>query len=698
MGVPRKARLWAVHAFLLVVAARWKPVIAYGEPMTDGLLLVYVNEGTLLTDSGANPTFDQPDLFISMPHVMLAGQSVAGAPAGAAEERACAAACRATSQCNIYLWCPAAEGCSVSVTNSTGDTLPYRHCELAQQPNVLIGQAHPPEAVEKGPSVTITSGQIVPDMNPRPLEGFTLHMCLGMFGMYDYECAGTMQPNVCMRQGSLQEAKDQCEQGGVKCMGIRWFPLGRDFLGPNIYMLKGIPDQPTPANFPSVPIDLNLTNWNGNSILYIKNMNATQLAAASAYLPSAQADGGLSAGAVAGIATGAAVAALALAVGTVLILRRRSRKHVADAEAASKHLKAGERPGELSVGEMASMSSGKASKGSCSRGLQPPSGQGLSPAPSPADVFMSEMGKEWLVDVSQIKFVMDKERMPRKLGSGAQGTVYEALLNGVTPVAVKVVPVGDATAAFLHEARMLRSLRHRNVVHLMGVALHGDKAMVLTELMEGRDLFSRLNVTDKSGQRMFSWHRRGKRVALDVASALAYLHGKHVMHFDIKASNVLLTRDLTAKLADVGLSKNLTHTLATQKDGPVGTFAWCAPELLMNKPCTLSADIYSFGVLLFEICTGEVPEVVDLLRRCLSEDPMQRPTASQLVEELSTLAGMRLSRHGLLLGEEGLEAATTAQAGASDPQAEPALAVDGRALVGVAALPGITMPSPFTVP
>ncbi len=127
----------------------------------------------------------------------------------------------------------------------------------------------------------------------------------------------------------------------------------------------------------------------------------------------------------------------------------------------------------------------------------------------------------------QIKFVMDKERMPHKLGSGAQGTVYEvgggeggggagvaapgalrcrlgalhgskpglpstpnwltrlspseppavllcpgqpptqALLNGVEPVAVKVVPLGDATAAFLHEARMLRSLRHRNVVHLV---------------------------------------------------------------------------------------------------------------------------------------------------------------------------------------------------------------------------------------
>ncbi len=104
------------------------------------------------------PFADQPDLFISMPHVMLAGQPVAGAPAGEVEESACAAACRAASQCNIYFWCPAAEGCSTSLTNATGGSLPYRHCELAQQPNALPGQAHPPEAVDKGPAVAVTSG------------------------------------------------------------------------------------------------------------------------------------------------------------------------------------------------------------------------------------------------------------------------------------------------------------------------------------------------------------------------------------------------------------------------------------------------------------------------------------------------------------------------------------------------------------
>ena len=150
----------------------------------------------------------------------------------------------------------------------------------------------------------------------------------------------------------------------------------------------------------------------------------------------------------------------------------------------------------------------------------------------------------------------------------------------------QVVPLAgvEASAAtFMHEARMLHGLRHRCVVQLAGVALHGDKALLIMEFMvrlaagtagvgrcnawgvdsaaagpgwgrhvqafhtlcppptpahlqEGRDLFSALNLRDKSGERVFSWYKRGKRVALDVASALAFLHARKVMHFDVKVS------------------------------------------------------------------------------------------------------------------------------------------------------------------
>ncbi|KAI7841929.1 hypothetical protein COHA_004456 [Chlorella ohadii] len=281
----------------------------------------------------------------------------------------------------------------------------------------------------------------------------------------------------------------------------------------------------------------------------------------------------------------------------------------------------------------------------------------------------------------------------------------------------QVVPLAgvEASAAtFMHEARMLHGLRHRCVVQLAGVALHGDKALLIMEFMEGRDLFSALNLRDKSGERVFSWYKRGKRVALDVASALAFLHARKVMHFDVKAGNVMLTRDFTAKLGDVGLSKAMTHTFAS-KQGGVGTFAWCAPEVLQGKPCTYSADIYSYGVLLYEIVTGEVPlrgrlavprapeqcpqAVVDLMLRCMSEDAAQRPTANQLVEELATLTGQKLAGgNGLVSGEDGLDRTISGHAGSiwDGQPASPMSPVHATRLAGVDAGPPRTMPpSPF---
>jgi serine/threonine protein kinase len=204
-------------------------------------------------------------------------------------------------------------------------------------------------------------------------------------------------------------------------------------------------------------------------------------------------------------------------------------------------------------------------------------------------------------------------------------------------------------------------------------------------------------------------------VALDVASALAFLHARKTMHFDVKAGNVMLTRDFAAKLGDVGLSKAMTHTFAS-KQGGVGTFAWCAPEVLQGKPCTYSADVFSYGVLLFEIVTGEVPlrgrlvmprvpeqcpqAVVDLMLRCMQEDPAQRPTANQLVEELAALTGQKLAgNNGLLSGEDGLDRTTASPAGGSaNTEEAPGAAspVHATRLAGVEAerLPALP-PSPF---
>jgi serine/threonine protein kinase len=93
-------------------------------------------------------------------------------------------------------------------------------------------------------------------------------------------------------------------------------------------------------------------------------------------------------------------------------------------------------------------------------------------------------------------------------------------------------------------------------------------------LCEGRDLHSVLALTAAgSAYRLFGWYRRGRRVALEVARALNYLHSKNVVHMDIKSSNVLLSASGTAKIADVGLSRQQTKTVLSDLS-MIGTFAW----------------------------------------------------------------------------------------------------------------------------
>lgn len=171
--------------------------------------------------------------------------------------------------------------------------------------------------------------------------------------------------------------------------------------------------------------------------------------------------------------------------------------------------------------------------------------------------------------------------------------------------------------------------------------------------MEAGDLYKALKWRDEAGRRVFGWYARGKRAACDIARGLHYLHSHKTVHLDVKSSNVLLARDGACKLADVGLARSLLTKNYLTHAGTLGTFAWSAPEVLTGQQCTVSADIYSFGIVLWEITTGEVPTrgamrnpkvpeecpqaVVDLMDRCLETVPSQRPTAKEIVLLLESM-------------------------------------------------------------
>lgn len=146
-------------------------------------------------------------------------------------------------------------------------------------------------------------------------------------------------------------------------------------------------------------------------------------------------------------------------------------------------------------------------------------------------------------------------------------------------------------------------------------------------------------------------------MALDVAQGLHFLHCRRVLHLDLKSANMLLDRSLRAKIGDVGLSQVLQRTYI-QSQHVAGTFAWAAPEVLLGERVGPPADVFSLGVLLHEICTGEEPKrgamrplavpqdcpqgVADLIRDCTQVQAAARPTSEQVIERLRRLVNEQL--------------------------------------------------------
>lgn len=271
---------------------------------------------------------------------------------------------------------------------------------------------------------------------------------------------------------------------------------------------------------------------------------------------------------------------------------------------------------------------------------------GMSSSGAPSSAGNSAMFSDWELNVDEITIMKRPDGSDWLLGSGAHGLVYKALRNGATPVAVKKLSARSdmhqvAFEQFRREIAILRSCRDTNIVQFIGASLSPGVTMLVTEFMEGG------NLTNNIATGKINWWMRGKRVAMDVCKGLIFLHKRHILHGDIKSPNVLLTKDGTAKICDVGMARILAQDYVT---GTIGTLAWSAPEMLWGQKCTVAADIYSFAVVLYEIVTGEIPvrgklrdldvpkecpeELKNLILECLEMQPARRPTAHELMKRL----------------------------------------------------------------
>jgi len=192
------------------------------------------------------------------------------------------------------------------------------------------------------------------------------------------------------------------------------------------------------------------------------------------------------------------------------------------------------------------------------------------------------------------------------------------------PVAIKLFSAElphEQSMEFGREVAINSRLRHSNIVRFYGASLEGDKACVIVELMHKGSLCTYLAKNKLTPAQQ-------KQIAIDIAQGLQYLHSNSIIHCDLKSANILLDQQGHAKIADFGLAK--TNAYSIQSIGKITlTIPWCAPELLLGEEVTAQADVYGFGVILWELFTGKEPflgaSLHDLTRRILAGEREQIP-------------------------------------------------------------------------
>lgn len=198
-----------------------------------------------------------------------------------------------------------------------------------------------------------------------------------------------------------------------------------------------------------------------------------------------------------------------------------------------------------------------------------------------------------------------------ELGQGAMGVVYKArdpLID--REVAIKTINLSLAMeereeyeARFYQEARAAGSLSHPNIVTIYDVGRNDEVAYIAMEYLQGRELRDILNETPllPVGEVL--------QIVTQVALGLAYAHDHDVVHRDIKPSNVMILHDGHVKITDFGIARMASSAVRTQTGMVLGSPKYMSPEQVMGKAIDRRSDIFSLGVMLYEMLTGKAPFV-----------------------------------------------------------------------------------------
>ncbi|XP_074329800.1 serine/threonine-protein kinase STY46-like isoform X2 [Apium graveolens] len=260
----------------------------------------------------------------------------------------------------------------------------------------------------------------------------------------------------------------------------------------------------------------------------------------------------------------------------------------------------------------------------------------------------------WEIDSQDLIF-------DHKVASGSYGDLYRGTYCS-QEVAIKVLKAECVTEEmqreFAQEVYIMRKVRHKNVVQFIGACTKPPNLSIVTEYMSGGSVYDYLH-KQKGTFKLPSI----LKVAIDISKGMNYLHHNNIIHRDLKAANLLMDENEVVKVADFGVAR--VRAQSGVMTAETGTYRWMAPEVIEHKPYDHKADIYSFGIVVWELLTGKLPyenitpvqaavgvvqkglrptipkhtlpKLADLLENCWQQDPVLRPDFTEIIRILQQI-------------------------------------------------------------
>ncbi|KAG2614304.1 serine/threonine-protein kinase STY46-like isoform X4 [Panicum virgatum] len=262
---------------------------------------------------------------------------------------------------------------------------------------------------------------------------------------------------------------------------------------------------------------------------------------------------------------------------------------------------------------------------------------------------------EWEINFKALAF-------QDKVASGTYGDLYHGTYFG-EDVAIKVLKSDrlneNMEKEFAHEVYIMRKIRHKNIVRFLGACTKPKTLCIVTEFMKNGSVYD------------FLHKRKGSfklpsllKAAVDISKGMDYLHQNRIIHRDLKTANLLMDEHELIKVADFGVARVKAESGVMTAE--TGTYRWMAPEVIEHKPYDSKADVFSFGIALWELLTGKIPydfltplqaaigvvqeglrpviprgtnpKLAQLLEKCWEQNPTNRPDFTEILQTLNEIA------------------------------------------------------------